>query len=364
MITQINIFIILFNIFLAFYIIFVNSNQNENFTTQTPNMSPCDNNYLDTCSYDASHGSENRNICKKECINTNDISCDEQVCHEKCFDEKCSKWVSNQCIFQPYGTKIELCIKHCLNKKECNYIKCKNICYSCKKPEDCLWYKKNENSNNNIILQSQETEYIDPTKPLKVTIFSDIINDGHVKISFPPPFIIKQNNNNNNLLGEDEEQIESFLQESTPNSTGITLSTQTPISIDTSKIDEQVNPFMYTILKTQNKREGTRLGTYFMSTDDKKKRESYNKQAEETPDNLPDIPIIEFVIKNLDKNEFYDISIRGYNKNTNKISPSSNIIMVKPNKKIKEKIPRLRKNNTKDTQELMSNSTPETCKQT
>ena len=38
--------------------------------------------------------------------------------------------------------------------------------------------------------------------------------------------------------------------------------------------------------------------------------------------------------------------------------------MVKPNKKIKEKIPRLRKNNTKDTQELMSNSTPETCKQT
>ena len=364
MITQINIFIILFNIFLAFYIIFVNSNQNENFTTQTPNMSPCDNNYLDTCSYDASHGSENRNICKKECINTNDISCDEQVCHEKCFDEKCSKWVSNQCIFQPYGTKIELCIKHCLNKKECNYIKCKNICYSCKKPEDCLWYKKNENSNNNIILQSQETEYIDPTKPLKVTIFSDIINDGHVKISFPPPFIIKQNNNNNNLLGEDEEQIESFLQESTPNSTGITLSTQTPISIDTSKIDEQVNHFMYTIHKTQNKREGTRLGTYFMSTDDKKKRESYNKQAEETPDNLPDIPIIEFVIKNLDKNEFYDISIRGYNKNTNKISPSSNIIMVKPNKKIKEKIPRLRKNNTKDTQELMSNSTPETCKQT
>ena len=216
MITQINIFIILINVFLAFYIIFINKNKTENFTTTKPVSSSekiCNEDYLDTCSYDASQGSETRSICKKECINTNDIAC-EEICHKKCFDEKCSKWVSNKCEFQPYGTKLDLCIKHCLKKDSCNYIKCKNICYSCKTPEDCLWYKKQDNPENTIILQSQETEFIDPKKPLKVTIFSDIINDNQVKIRFALPFTVKQDNSS---IENENENENSDITETTIN---------------------------------------------------------------------------------------------------------------------------------------------------
>ena len=46
---------------------------------------------------------------------------------------------------------------------------------------------------------------------------------------------------------------------------------------DTSLIDEQVDHFMYTIHKTQNKSEGTRLGTYFLSSKDKKKGKNIMK---------------------------------------------------------------------------------------
>ena len=233
--------------------------------------------------------------------------CNNEECKVKCFDETCGKWINNTCDFIAFGDTKTNCTKLCTIKDNCNYKMCKEICDTCTNKENCPWYKKLTNIKNILIKQQLPTD-IDQGIPLQSVINVTVKENSIVTIECPIPFLVINNINN----------------------------IDNKVTINTNKLDPDINHFMYTINKTRDKNFGVRIGTYFFTSDDKQKRLDFNENEEEEEDNEEkeekDIPIIKFDVKNLDPDDFYDISLRAFNSTTNKISKSSNIFTIKPNK--------------------------------
>jgi len=300
-----------------------------------------------SCLYDESKNkTENRTKCMEECKKYPD--CKESVCVTKCIDKKCSKWTSSKCDFTPFGSSIDSCTKVCLDTPGCNYNKCYDKCSNCKSEMNCPWYNKTINEQD-IFIKQNTSKLIDPSVPLPPTIFVTVKDDHTAKVKFNPPFSIKSSSATTEASTTEAATTESastteaattesasttiFEEFTTESST--TESTAPPV-IDFNNLDVGINSFMYIVYKTQDKNSGTRIGTHYLSDDDKTSITSYN----EDNDKNKRLPLIEFDIGDLDKNTFYNIAIRSY-RDDDTISPLSNIFTILPNKEKKHSVPRL-----------------------
>ena len=359
MINYINLFFIVFNIFLL--LILYNNNKNNIETFTNKNDTECMEK-TSSCLYDESKNkTENRTKCMEECKKYPD--CEESACVTKCIDKKCSKWTSSKCDFTPFGNSIDSCTKVCLDTPGCSYTKCYDKCSNCKSEMDCPWYKKIINEQE-IFIKQNTSKLIDPSAPLPPTIFVTVKDDHTAKVQLNPPFSIKSSNSTTEAATTEAAtteaattkaatteaattteattttEFEGFTTEgsTTEGSTteGSTTESTVPHEIDFNKLDVGINSFMYIVYKTQDKNSGTRIGTHYLSYDDKKEIKSYN----ENNDKNKRLPLIEFDIGDLDKNTFYNIAIRSY-RDDDTISPLSNIFTILPNKEKKHSVPRL-----------------------
>ena len=329
MINYINLFFIVFNIFLLLILYNNNKNNIETFTIE--NDLECMEK-TSSCLYDESKNkTENRTKCMEECKKYPD--CEESVCVTKCIDKKCSKWTSSKCDFTAFGNSIDSCTKVCLDTPGCSYTKCYDTCSNCKSEMNCPWYKKTINEQE-IFIKQNTSKLIDPSVPLPPTIFVTVKDDHTAKVKLNPPFSIKSTSTTTEAATTTEAttttEFEGFTTE------GSTTESIVPPEIDFNKLDVGINSFMYIVYKTQDKNSGTRIGTHYLSDDDKKEIISYN----ENDNNDKKLPLIEFDIGDLDKNTFYNIAIRSY-RDDDTISPLSNIFTILPNKEKKHSVPRL-----------------------
>ena len=334
MIHYINLFFIVFNLVLLFFLLKKGEKkriQEQFFNTTPSNTKPIQNSEdagcalaVAECNYDETEQTESRTECVNNCKLVK--GCDSLKCSYRCFDKKCSRWTSSSCSWEPYGNTITNCTKMCIEKKGCNYTKCYKICSDCESEKDCAWYKQKVNEED-IFIKENLPVNIDPTRPLPPTIFVSVKRDGIVNIKFNPPFTIKPQPTATNPI------IPTAEIDTTTNPTATNPIIPTA-EIDTTTLDTTINSFMYVIYKTQDKTGGIRVGTYTPDKSITTKIKDYNKKPSV-------LPIIEFDIENLDKNTFYNIGIRSYRDTDQKISPLSNIFTVIPNKEKKHSVPKL-----------------------
>ena len=349
MINYINLFFIVFNIFLLLILYNNNKNNIETFTIE--NDLECMEK-TSSCLYDESKNkTENRTKCMEECKKYPD--CEESACVTKCIDKKCSKWTSSKCDFTAFGNSIDSCTKVCLDTPSCSYTKCYDTCSNCKSEMNCPWYKKTINEQE-IFIKQNTSKLIDPSVPLPPTIFVTVKDDHTAKVKLNPPFSIKSTSTTTEATTTTEAATTTEFEGSTTDGSttegsttegfttegsiteGSTTESIVPPEIDFNKLDVGINSFMYIVYKTQDKNSGTRIGTHYLSDNDKKEIISYN----ENENNDKKLPLIEFDIGDLDKNTFYNIAIRSY-RDDDTISPLSNIFTILPNKEKKHSVPRL-----------------------
>jgi len=368
-------------------LILYNNNKNNIETFTNKNDTECMEK-TSSCLYDESKNeTENRTKCMEECKKYPD--CEESACVTKCIDKKCSKWTSSKCDFTPFGNSIDSCTKVCLDIPGCSYNTCYDTCSNCKSEMNCPWYKKIINEQE-IFIKQNTSKLIDPSVPLPPTIFVTVKDDHTAKVKLNPPFSIKSSNSTTEAATTEVDttteaatteaatteaatteaatteaattevdttteatttteaattevdtteaattEFEGFTTEGSTTE-GSTTESTVPPEIDFNKLDVGINSFMYIVYKTQDKNSGTRIGTHYLSYDDKKEIKSYN----ENNDKNKRLPLIEFDIGDLDKNTFYNIAIRSY-RDDDTISPLSNIFTILPNKEKKHSVPRL-----------------------
>ena len=255
------------------------------------------------CSYDESIGSKSRNICYKECTNSDDTMCDQNNCTQKCYDEETSNWVNNTCLFKPFGDTKFNCTKICTQKDNCNYLTCKKLCESCRNKEDCPWYNKIFNTKNELVKESIP-DNIELDKPLPPVINIKVKEAGIVSVEFPIPFQVREVNDKP--------------------------------SVDIKTLDPMINHFMY-LVKKRDADGPVRIGTYYLTYEDKKIREQYNKyysekEKDEKEKDEIDIPFLTCEIKSLKPDDFYNITFKSYNNALFKLSNDSNIVTINPRK--------------------------------
>lgn len=156
------------------------------------------------CSYDAKNATD-LNDCYSKCKETDD--CSENDCKNKCYNENISDW-RPKCKFSPEGNSVTTCVDQCYTIKNCRYDDCEEICKLCKDYNKCSWlnedkYKKYKNELQYDINNLEETRILPPILKIEVK------KNKTITIHWEHPYTIKKPNNT--IIEEYDKNISMFI---------------------------------------------------------------------------------------------------------------------------------------------------------